>query len=462
MRHFIFTLCTAFACAVCMTGCSEEENNPPKPTFTVSFDSQGGSEVPSQKVTQGEKAAKPSDPVKEGMAFDAWYTGTAYDKAWNFDTDVVTKDLTLYAKWVKEGEITREMLDEAVREARNYKEEDYTEDSYKLLEQKIAEATTVLGRPNATAEEISTAYAGLKEAINRLMPSGKRQTTDIAVSPAPVDGIVRLSTEKLNDPSPNNNSYVRIEAWGEDICGEKSTNSTVSFSYDETRLKSWAKDGQINEDKERGILGFSPKSDLEVGQSVEITVTSSDDATLKKTFKLTVCTPEEIKNLFLEAVRGLSSARPISFDTYFEVSDAYNRCWNIYNSLSWSQQNKDADIKAARQTLDEFEENFDGWRHAGYIRLAAYKYVLGKDEATFTADGNFPCGTFVTIRDISEDGTLYGKEIMTIQADHTFLEEYGEGSDISQITCQPNGQGEYRLSRGDSRQGIFIFHLTEE
>lgn len=61
---------------------------------------------------------------------------TEYVTAWNFETDVVTKNLTLHAKWVKEYEITREMLDEAVREARKYKEEDYTEDSYKLLEQK--------------------------------------------------------------------------------------------------------------------------------------------------------------------------------------------------------------------------------------------------------------------------------------------------------------------------------------
>lgn len=461
MKHFIFTLCTIFVCAVSITGCSKEENDTSKPTFTVSFDSQGGSEVPSQEVTQGEKATKPSNPTKEGFAFGGWYTSTENITVWNFETDVVTKNLTLYAKWVKEDEITREMLDEAVKEARKYKEEDYTEDSYKLLEQKITAATNILGKSNATTEEIATAYAELKEAINQLIPLGKRQTTNISIAPAPVDGIVRLSTEKLKDPSPNN-SYVRIEAWGEDICGGKSTNSTVSFSYDETKLKSWTKDGEIKEDRERGTLGFSPNPDLEIGESVEITVTSADDTGLKTTFKLTVCTPEEIKSLFLEAVEGLSSAQQINFDTYFEVNGVYNRCLDIYNSLSWSQQNKDADIKAAKQTLDGFEENFDGWWHVGYIQMDKDKYVLGENDATFTAEGNFPCGTFVTIHDIPEDGTLYGKESMTLKADYTFLEEYGEGSDISQIPSEPNMEGEYRLYQGDSKQGIFIFHPTRE
>lgn len=81
-----------------MTGCSKEENDTPKPTLTVSFDSQEGSEVPSQVVTQGEKATKPSNPSKEGLAFGGRYISTEYVTAWNFETDVVTKNLTLYAK----------------------------------------------------------------------------------------------------------------------------------------------------------------------------------------------------------------------------------------------------------------------------------------------------------------------------------------------------------------------------
>lgn len=138
----------------------------------------------------------------------------------------MTKDLTLHAKWVKEDEITREMLDKAVREARKYKRRRLYGRFLQTVRAKITAVTNILGKSNATTEEIATAYAELKETINQLIPLGKQQTTNISVVPAPVDGIVRLSTEKLKAPSPNN-SYVRIEAWGEDICGGKSTNSTV-------------------------------------------------------------------------------------------------------------------------------------------------------------------------------------------------------------------------------------------
>ena len=84
------------------------------------------------------------------------------------------------------------------------------------------------------------------------------------------------------------------------------------------------------------------------------------------------------------------------------------------------------------------------------------------ENATFTPNGNFPCGTFVTIYDISGDGKHFAKEVMTLKPDNTCFAEYGEGSDISQIPCEPEGEGEYRLAQGDSKQGILIFHLTKE
>ena len=76
--------------------------------YTVSFNSNGGTEVTSQKVESGKKAAKPADPTKqetatEAFAFDNWYTSTdggatLSDTAFDFDTAIET-DITLYAKW---------------------------------------------------------------------------------------------------------------------------------------------------------------------------------------------------------------------------------------------------------------------------------------------------------------------------------------------------------------------------
>lgn len=69
---------------------------------TVTFDSDGGTDVPAQKVQDGNTATKPADPTKEGHTFKGWYSeGNAFD----FDTPI-TKDITLTAVWEKNAEPT--------------------------------------------------------------------------------------------------------------------------------------------------------------------------------------------------------------------------------------------------------------------------------------------------------------------------------------------------------------------
>lgn len=98
MKHLLLWVCAFITCAIATTGCSNDDDNPQQ-MFTVTFDSQGGSEVKSQQVPSGGKATEPTDPTKADASFGGWYTGTDYAKAWNFDTDVVTSDMTLYAQW---------------------------------------------------------------------------------------------------------------------------------------------------------------------------------------------------------------------------------------------------------------------------------------------------------------------------------------------------------------------------
>ena len=43
-------------------------------TYTVTFDSMGGSKVSSQKVISGAKAARPKKPQRSKYIFDGWYT----------------------------------------------------------------------------------------------------------------------------------------------------------------------------------------------------------------------------------------------------------------------------------------------------------------------------------------------------------------------------------------------------
>lgn len=70
-------------------------------TYTVTFNSQGGSAVPSSTVISGEKVIKPNDPVRYGYLFRGWYTDAACQNAYDFDK-TVTSSFTLYAKWIKD------------------------------------------------------------------------------------------------------------------------------------------------------------------------------------------------------------------------------------------------------------------------------------------------------------------------------------------------------------------------
>lgn len=62
--------------------------------FTVTFDSDGGSTVPEQKLRNA-PAVKPADPTKDGYDFAGWYLG---DAQYAFDTNV-TSNITLKAHW---------------------------------------------------------------------------------------------------------------------------------------------------------------------------------------------------------------------------------------------------------------------------------------------------------------------------------------------------------------------------
>ena len=64
--------------------------------YTVTFDSDGGTPVPSQEIASGGKVTRPDDPSKEGYTFEGWY----YDnEIWSFIGYVVTEDITLTARW---------------------------------------------------------------------------------------------------------------------------------------------------------------------------------------------------------------------------------------------------------------------------------------------------------------------------------------------------------------------------
>ena len=68
--------------------------------MTVTFDMNGQGTAPeSQSIGYGGKVAKPTNPTAGGFTFDGWYKDADCTEAWNFNTDKVTEDTTLYAQW---------------------------------------------------------------------------------------------------------------------------------------------------------------------------------------------------------------------------------------------------------------------------------------------------------------------------------------------------------------------------
>ena len=64
--------------------------------YTVTFNTNGGTEISSIKVVKGNKIEKPTHSQKDNYIFDNWYTDDTYTTKFDFDTPI-TSDTTIYA-----------------------------------------------------------------------------------------------------------------------------------------------------------------------------------------------------------------------------------------------------------------------------------------------------------------------------------------------------------------------------
>lgn len=104
--------CLAFTITACgETGVNETSDNnntngrDDDTYYTVTFDSQGGSAVESQRVKEGNPAIAPDSPTRNDFDFNGWYRSTSENAAqWIFATDRVNDNITLYAHWTAKQE----------------------------------------------------------------------------------------------------------------------------------------------------------------------------------------------------------------------------------------------------------------------------------------------------------------------------------------------------------------------
>ncbi len=93
----ILTMALVLSCS--LVACTKAETqDAQKKEITISFDTQGGSEITPITIRSGESLTLPKTPTKDGYVFDGWYLDSNCIEEYE-DSYVVSKNITLYAKW---------------------------------------------------------------------------------------------------------------------------------------------------------------------------------------------------------------------------------------------------------------------------------------------------------------------------------------------------------------------------
>lgn len=69
--------------------------------FTVTFNTDGGSQIENQKVMYGQLVEVEENPVKEGYTFTGWYTDKDCKNQFDVTKDKVSDSMILYSGWEK-------------------------------------------------------------------------------------------------------------------------------------------------------------------------------------------------------------------------------------------------------------------------------------------------------------------------------------------------------------------------
>lgn len=100
-RRKVLSFVLSFAMVVCMMPAFHMTVYADSTTYTVSFNTNGHGTAPTDitDITSGTTITEPTAPTAEGFTFGGWYKEEDCTNQWDFSTDTVTANTTLYAKW---------------------------------------------------------------------------------------------------------------------------------------------------------------------------------------------------------------------------------------------------------------------------------------------------------------------------------------------------------------------------
>ncbi|WP_171004996.1 InlB B-repeat-containing protein [Enterococcus hulanensis] len=166
--------------------------------YTVTFDSAGGSAIDPISFTTENSVTKLPEPGRIGYRFLGWYDGET--KVTELPKGTIG-DKTLTAKWekIKSIEVIGNILKE--EKQKNRKEQDYTEDSWKVYQEAKKAAEDLLKEVNPDPLKAEQILAKLQAAIKGL-------TLKDATAPTPV-GTTNIPVSKKVYPTAQAKQYPR-------------------------------------------------------------------------------------------------------------------------------------------------------------------------------------------------------------------------------------------------------------
>lgn len=120
-----YFLMVALLFSLLLVGCKE------KKTYLVSFETDGATNIETQRVLKGKYAERPiNNPKKENFEFINWYKDKEFSEVWLFDQYQIFEDTIIYAKFIQKFTVT------------------YLDDSNNLIEAIVYNENTLIQKPS--------------------------------------------------------------------------------------------------------------------------------------------------------------------------------------------------------------------------------------------------------------------------------------------------------------------------
>lgn len=178
---------------------------------TITFDSQGGSKV--ETVTQAacSKVTAPESPTYDDYTFGGWYThaNCLSKNLYTFDY-MPAKDITLYAKWVEDGDALQDIraaaLSSLEKAYTSYQQSEYDDAAWKELENTYKNGKTDI--ENAGTYDLIQASLNSAVAAMAAIEKSGEITVTVSVEKFSVDGTYIIEPTEVTVPKYSQASVV--------------------------------------------------------------------------------------------------------------------------------------------------------------------------------------------------------------------------------------------------------------